>query len=517
MEKFKRLIKWYHLTLVTVFLFAAVVFAAGKDSPGHKPTAAEDFRADIIHIDTIKVFGDLERPSVIFPHDKHTDAVKESGGDCMTCHETKGDTLLKTFKGADQTGRKAVMDNFHINCIECHDHTAADNQPSGPVTCNDCHQETPRTASSRQPAGLDNSLHARHLEAYDQKCEACHTDCKTDAHKKGEETTCRHCHMDDSPDNEVISFQKAAHESCIDCHMKRAADQKTTGPVKCAGCHDLKMQQQIEKMVPVPRLAANQPDIRVLKTGDVKLDQPGTSRMDFVAFNHKNHEMTNDTCRVCHHKGMSACNSCHTVDGSEKSKGVTLEQAMHKKDSEQSCMGCHQELQHQPQCAGCHGFLSKTDRKDDKSCLMCHVKIPNAAMMDETAAKKMIEQRPDRVQMFDAGDIPDKITINTLSDKYEAVEFPHRQIINKIADTIKDDKLAAYFHDQKATLCQGCHHHSPATEKPTSCSSCHGKPFDEKNMAKPGIMGAYHIQCMECHTQMKVGNNGCTDCHEKKQ
>ncbi|MEN8211897.1 MAG: sulfate respiration complex hexadecaheme cytochrome HmcA [Thermodesulfobacteriota bacterium] len=515
MEKLKILLKWYNLTAVIVILFVAVAFAS-IESKGVEKT-----RPDIINIDSIKVFGDLERPSVLFLHDKHTDAVEKSGGDCKTCHTSENDKMSQKFMGWDDKNQKAAMDNFHINCIGCHEETSSKDQVSGPVACADCHQPEPAVSSSRQPTGLDNSLHYRHAKAYENKCEACHTDCKTDIYKKGEETTCRHCHNnaqgEDQGKDQIASLENAVHESCITCHMTRQADKKDTGPVKCAGCHDLEAQKGVEKVSPVPRMERQQPDVLMLKTGNKDLDEPGKNRMDFVAFNHKAHENYNDTCRVCHHESMSACNTCHTVEGSEKSKGVSLEQAMHKMDRNQSCTGCHEALQHDAKCAGCHGFLSKNREQTDASCLMCHAKPPVGAGMDEATARAMIEQRPIQSNTYDAEDIPEKIIIKELSDKYEPVEFPHRQIVNKIAQNIKDNKLAAYFHADKGTLCQGCHHNSPATNRPTSCKSCHGKPFNEKDMNKPGIMGAYHIQCMECHTNMKIDQVGCTDCHEEKK
>ena len=523
MDKLKILLKWYNLTAVIVILFVAVVFAS-VEPKSVDSTVVKERRPDIINIDSIKVFGDLERPSVLFLHDKHTDAIEKSGGDCNSCHTNKDGKMSQNFKGWDSTNQKTAMDNFHINCIGCHEETSAKNQVSGPVVCADCHQPNPVISSSRQAMGLDNSLHYRHLKAYDNKCETCHTDCKTDIYKKGEETTCRHCHNNAQGENQsesqnqmVISLENAAHESCISCHMTREMEKKETGPVKCAGCHDLEAQKSVEKVSPVPRLDMKQPDMLMIKTGSQELDAQGTNRMNFVAFNHKTHEGYNDTCRVCHHESMSACNTCHTVEGSENSKGVSLEQAMHKMDREQSCTGCHETLQHDAKCAGCHGFLSKNREQDDASCLMCHSKPPEGAQMDAATARTMIEQRPVQAQIYEAQDIPEKIIIKELSDKYEPVEFPHRQIVNKIAENIKDNKLAAYFHADKGTLCQGCHHNSPPTKKPTSCKSCHGKPFNEKDMNKPGIMGAYHIQCMECHANMKIDNNGCTDCHKEKK
>ena len=116
--------------------------------------------------------------------------------------------------------------------------------------------------------------------------------------------------------------------------------------------------------------------------------------------------------------------------------------------------------------------------------------------------------------------IPEKVIIKNLSDKYEPVELPHRKIIKTLLDGIKDNKLAGYFHTDKGTLCQGCHHNSPVSKKPPRCASCHAKmAFKDKELFRPGIEAAYHRQCMQCHDAMgiaKPDSRDCTACHLKK-
>lgn len=512
MDKLKIRLKWHNLTAVIVIAFVAVAFAKGTLT---KP--AEQARPDIVMIDSMKKFGNLERPEVMFLHDKHTAAVEESGKDCSVCHREENQKLSQKFMVLEYEAADAVMNNFHDNCLGCHEETSALKKKSGPLACADCHHPEPGTASSRQPMGLDNSLHYRHIKAYDNSCKECHTDCKSDVHKEGEETTCRHCHFQEKTDEGVISLKEAVHESCISCHITRAKEEKDTGPVKCAGCHDLEAQNAVSKVSPVPRLNRKQPDAVMMKTGSPELDLPGKNRMDFVAFDHKLHEASADTCRVCHHKAMSACNECHTVAGSEKSANVTLEQAMHKMGENQSCLGCHAKMQEDPRCAGCHAAIPEKASAEDRTCLTCHAKLPEGMMPDNNLAAVMISQRNGMHQVYDAGDIPEKIVIGEFSDQYEPVDFPHAKIIDTMIQDIADDKLASYFHSEKGTLCQGCHHNSPASKKPSSCRTCHVKPFDEANMGRPGILGAYHIQCMECHNHMKIDKVGCTDCHKEKK
>jgi len=91
--------------------------------------------------------------------------------------------------------------------------------------------------------------------------------------------------------------------------------------------------------------------------------------------------------------------------------------------------------------------------------------------------------------------------INQYSDKYGPVSFMH----SKHANVLKD--------------CTICHHRMPREEgdkyglpttmdqliktetEPVTCSACHDRPFDPKNLHTPGLKGAYHQLCMDCHQQ----------------
>jgi hypothetical protein len=427
------------------------------------------------------------------------------------------------------TTRQEVMDIFHDNCIECHKETKAADEKSGPIECGECHRERVTVISSWKPIGMDKSLHYRHSRAMDQKCEKCHHEYDEAAKKlyyaKGEEGTCRYCHQEKTADNR-ISLQLAAHTACIDCHRAIIAKNETAGPITCNGCHDSAEQKLIETLKSVPRMKANQPDFVFVKTakGDEGELNPAT-RMNLVPFNHKAHETYNDTCRVCHHADLKACINCHTIGGAKEGNFVKLEQAMHRLNADQSCMGCHDARQTDQSCAGCHTSFEKKRQQGTSACLNCHMvpksqitgAVQRAALKRQAA--EILQSREANTATYHKKDIPETVTIEALRKKYEAVKMPHRKIVETMVANIGDNKMASYFHHEKGTVCQGCHHNSPAAKEPPKCISCHGKPFNEKDPFKPGLMAAYHRQCMECHKAMgikKPVSTDCTACHKKR-
>ncbi len=69
---------------------------------------------------------------------------------------------------------------------------------------------------------------------------------------------------------------------------------------------------------------------------------------------------------------------------------------------------------------------------------------------------------------YAVNDIPEKVTIKELSDKYLPSELKHREHVLELMKGMKDSPLAAYFHSDPGTMCQGCHHNSPPSKKPPS-------------------------------------------------
>ncbi|ABQ27805.1 hypothetical protein Gura_3652 [Geotalea uraniireducens Rf4] len=123
--------------------------------------------------------------------------------------------------------------------------------------------------------------------------------------------------------------------------------------------------------------------------------------------------------------------------------------------------------------------------------------------------------------------MPDSITLDSLVQLYDKVKFDHAKHINLIKD------CAVCHHHTTGTLvedpnCVRCHKNSSET-KIVACKGCHSaqtfsaETLREKRQGtklyhqdKPGLKGAYHLNCMGCHTKMG-GPTGCLDCHKRNK
>jgi len=494
-----------------------------------------EIRADIIMLESMKVFGKLERPSVAYLHQRHTEALEKKNKNCATCHlsakdpQTGKERMSTQYLRLEDTTKQEVMDIYHNNCIGCHKETKAAKEKSGPLECGECHQQQATVISSWKTIGMDKSLHYRHSKAMDKKCEKCHHEYNEKTKKlfyaKDQEGTCRYCHGSKTEENR-ISLRHASHMACIECHREIHAKNETAGPFNCEGCHEPSQQKLIEKVKDVPRMQRKQPDFVFVKTSTSDKEKVNAlTRMNLVPFNHKAHEQYNDSCRVCHHAALTDCQQCHSLQGTKDGGGVTLQQAMHRVNVDQSCIGCHESKQSEQSCAGCHISFEKKQPQGTASCTNCHT-VPKSQIIgvmqkdeEEMMAAQALGQRNAVTKTYSDTDIPETVVINSLADKYEPVKLPHRKIVKTMVNKIKDNQLANFFHYEKGTVCQSCHHNSPAAKTPPRCISCHSKPFNARDPFKPGLIAAYHRQCMECHKAMGIAKpvaTDCTACHQKK-
>ena len=513
MEKGRPMLRWVGILCVSM---AVAGFGLNALGGKQESIAKKQMGADLVTIETLKQFGALEFPVVRFEHDKHTKAVE---GKCESCHTVTGTKVTAKFKRQEDTNAAEIKAIYHDNCIKCHTDTGKAGKKTGPGSgqCRTCHAGP--ADSSRTLISFDKSLHYRHSSS------------KMVLPPAGQKENCSKCHAQDKPEKRNLSFAEnkdQAHERCLSCHMEIAKAKQPSGPVECAGCHDATVRANFKKVADVPRLEAGQSDFALLMAPPKAGAEPAL--INAVPFNHKLHEEKNGNCSACHHnassKGVTACSECHTSLGKEEGAFITTEQAMHRVTTQASCVGCHAKTQTKPQCAGCHTFMGRTGQNTDASCAKCHVRImagPELTANKDakvSTASMIMGGRTKTDTAIKIDDIPENVEIGVLANEYQASKFPHRKIVQKIMEGMKDDAMAAYFHSSPYAMCSGCHHNSPASANPPKCVSCHGKVAGAKDGAKPELKTAYHQQCIGCHSEMgiqKPAATACTECHAAKK
>jgi hypothetical protein len=528
---------WTSIALLGALLICSLPLGGCASGAEAEPSA----RADLVAFVGPESLDHRERASVQFPHDLHTEVMKEREEDCTLCHPAYADGRLsfgyehldgRGERGADPSevsladaSEDEIIDLYHDNCIGCHQETADAGAKGGPVACGDCHRRELLYVSSRQPFGMDKSLHYRHLKAAQEKCEACHHEYdeakKELVYVEGKESSCRDCHREETEENRS-AFKLAAHEACIDCHREPPAEivfeKDAARPQLCVECHDLEQQLAIKKVEDPPRLKRGQEDFILLTVAEADIE---ISRLRTVPFSHVDHEGATDSCRVCHHETLESCSKCHTLKGTEESEGVNLFRAMHAKMTDHSCVGCHDSEKATRECAGCHDQLEQA-KLPEEGCDICHAGPLPAKLESQKALYRSLDDfrpRPSEVALtFSLEDIPETVEIGSLSDEYQPAKMPHRRIVEKLTEYIKANTTASFFHGHEDVVCQGCHHQSPVGEKPPLCESCHSAESADLQLMKPALKGAYHRQCLGCHQSMELEKpEDCSGCHAKKE
>ncbi len=511
---------------LAVALGAALLLASGcREIPDVEPPPDRTTAPAVIAIELPETIGTARRPAVEFDHGLHSEALEQEG--CERCHAEGDDGALdyRFVDAAQAATRGDWMAAYHDGCAECHDERRAAGDDTGPETtvCAACHVKQPRAASARVAPRFDRSLHGRHSVALEDRCEECHhvRDEATGerVYREHEEAACFVCHGEQPGDHGEPPLRSAAHDACIGCHLQRQGE-GSTGPTTCSGCHDEAALAELPPMDPPPRIERGQEDhVTIHADGS---EAPG------VPFDHAAHEARTDRCSDCHHANLEACDDCHTRTGLPDGGGVSLEQAYHQASSARSCVGCHDEETERTSCAGCH--VATPTPPSERSCALCHVDPPPAAAppaemlaraaegsdgsaegaVQDAAAHPAPAAWPPLPPSSEA--FPEEVVIDRLADEYEASTLPHRAIVEALDRDIRASELATHFHGSSELTCTGCHHHTPAGERPPPCASCHG-PTDRMDQDRPSLKHAYHRQCMDCHEAMAIDEQGCTDCH----
>ena len=120
-------------------------------------------------------------------------------------------------------------------------------------------------------------------------------------------------------------------------------------------------------------------------------------------------------------------------------------------------------------------------------------------------------------------DIPETIVIDQLSNRYGKVFFDHALHVSYGACTECHHHIAG--SPPSNPTCTPCHRQA-AVERTLSCKSCHPasrtavqsapaeKPPQRYHIDIPGLSGAYHLRCVNCHLAITAGPTDCLGCHD---
>ncbi len=538
----------------TIFLTLTLFAKGNEEQPSLESSPG------LLQMSSMQSFGPLQMPAALFPHDRHTQALSGPDLTCSSCHPRLRDQLVFTYKTTRVDTYQAGKKLFHTECIGCHSDRRNQELPTGPPQgeCRSCHNQEKAPLSGWKPAAFNLNMHARHVRVYADSCQTCHHRV-SEQNKQlvpgpGEELGCRACHLESGEQSRIVSLERglpetlftpelsrdylqsgrplslrrAAHLSCLGCHLERQDRDQESGPQTCAGCHSRAGQSEFEPLESRERLQRGQPDWTLIGPGYGKVPETGkqSGKMAAVPFNHKGHEQEASTCRSCHHLSqLQKCRDCHTPKGIEAGDFVGLTRAMHLETDARSCRGCHREIVlNRPQCAGCHKAREFEEGLMQGNCQNCHLsETPEqtgdlSQQQESELAESLRKSFLSGKHSLDLDEIPEKVEIGGLSRQYGPVTFPHRLIARKLQAVMTRNRLAAAFHPDKTALCRGCHHHSPPSANPPPCMKCHSGLVFKKTPDRPGLKGAYHGQCMDCHTWMGIkepANTDCTACHEQ--
>ena len=122
---------------------------------------------------------------------------------------------------------------------------------------------------------------------------------------------------------------------------------------------------------------------------------------------------------------------------------------------------------------------------------------------------------------MDQLEAPETVTIDTLAKLYQPVQFSHVRH-SKLAPC-KDCHHHTTGHQDMDPNCVRCHAHSPESST-VSCKDCHtqrqfypeqvtaGDNPNIYHIDKPGLKGAYHLNCIPCHVAKNAPSH-CEGCH----
>jgi len=135
------------------------------------------------------------------------------------------------------------------------------------------------------------------------------------------------------------------------------------------------------------------------------------------------------------------------------------------------------------------------DKLPSEGCLRCHTCAEPTPEVPCLLTCSRAAVTPSRVE-----DGPDIVILDQLVELYLPVPFDHKG----------HARMAEMTHG-----CATCHHFTPPGTPHPACRTCHDPKSAGTDIAKPGLKGAYHRQCLNCHKEW-TDEKDCVKCHAPK-
>lgn len=126
---------------------------------------------------------------------------------------------------------------------------------------------------------------------------------------------------------------------------------------------------------------------------------------------------------------------------------------------------------------------------------------------------------------IDPSDAPDSLTIDSIKNLYDGVEFDHESHVDFAEENCAECHHNTVGVPMKEKRCSECHQQSITGREKVACGDCHSlqpfaavqlKKMEERflyHIDKPSLKAAYHLNCLMCHKEQGAPT-GCNDCHK---
>jgi len=396
-------------------------------------------RPDVITIDLGPEQSQEEMAGVTFLHGLHTQSLDLQ---CAVCHDENKGRMNFSFTPGNQV---PTMEAYHDKCIACHVDRKAVKESFGPMAdqCGACHIRKPSVVSSGKKVDFDKSLHFVHVNSDKIKGTA-----------MGAQDNCSACHHQYDETKKELVYKNGEEESCAYCHRSENTVLANGEPVKnirqashisCVACHQ-EIKEKKESAGPV--LCAE------CRHGREQAQMASARREKNPVIPRLKRNQPDQVLLTPWEKEMK--------DPSPFMPAVAFDHKSHEAQT-QSCQSCHHDTL--KKCSDCHtpdggekkgGFVSLSKAMHSAQagqscmgchkqltaapeCAGCHAQMPTGAKKDPATCTACHSVQPDQYKQAQDHSQVAAEAVTARSQKYTKV------LADKIPETVVIEDLSAEY------------------------------------------------------------------------